>query len=74
MIKPVGRFLGTTVLSFAWAACACAQDPPAVGAALASSLPVDTTSWPWIAVGGLIVTLGAIALVSRRRMPFGKSS
>ena len=42
-------------------------------AAFASSpLSSDTSSWPWIAIAGLFVTLGAIALVSRRRNPFGK--
>jgi hypothetical protein len=49
--------------------------PFLIGSAAFASSPLssDTSSWPWIAVAGLFVTLGAIALVSRRRMPFGKS-
>jgi hypothetical protein len=30
-------------------------------------------SWPWIAIGGLVFLVGAIALAARRILPFGKS-
>jgi hypothetical protein len=73
MIKTVELVLGTTVLNFVFAAIAGAQELPVPGNAAAASLPAHTSAWPWIAVAGLVVTLGALALVSRRRMPFGKS-
>jgi hypothetical protein len=72
MIKPAGFSLGTSALGLAFAALAGAKDLPVPAHAIASTLPAETSAWPWIAVTGLLVTLGAIALVSRRRMPFGK--
>jgi hypothetical protein len=75
MIKPVELVLGTAVLNLVFATLAVAQELPVPGDAVATSLQAaQASSWPWIAVMGLVVTLGAIALVSRRRMPFGKSS
>jgi hypothetical protein len=71
MTKPAGYLLGLPLLVVS-SAVAGAQESRAIGQAVASSaLSADTSSWPWIAVVGLFVTLGAIALVSRRRMPFG---
>jgi hypothetical protein len=61
MIKRAGLFLVLPLLN------AC----PAI-AAVPELTPDGAGSWPWIAAGGLLVTLGAIALISRRRMPFGK--
>ena len=73
MIKPFEFVLGTAFLDFVFVAIAGAQELPGPGNAAADSLPAHASAWPWIAIADLVITLGALALVSRRRMPFGKS-
>ena len=73
MIKSIELVLGTAFLNLVFVAIAGAQELPGPGNAVAASLPDHASAWPWIAIAGLVIMLGALALVSRRRMPFGKS-
>jgi hypothetical protein len=41
---------------------------PATGVA---ALPEVFHSWPWLALGGILLLLTVIALAARRRLPFG---
>ena len=71
MIKLAGYVLGSS-FTLVSAALAGMPESKTAGQVVASApLSTDASSWPWIAAAGLVVTLGAIALVSRRRMPFG---
>jgi len=43
----------------------------ALSAPTARVLPVAVNSWPWMALGAIVLLLTIIARASRRRLPFG---
>jgi LPXTG-motif cell wall-anchored protein len=38
---------------------------------LLAELPHPANTWPWLALAGIALILAAIALVGRRRAPYG---
>jgi hypothetical protein len=60
----------TTLLSTALNASAEADESlPAAVRVL--GVPESANSWPWLALGGILLLLMVIALAARRRLPFG---
>jgi hypothetical protein len=39
---------------------------------VAAAVPEATHLWPWLALGIVLLVIAVIALVSRRRPPYGK--
>jgi len=39
---------------------------------MAAAVPEATHLWPWLALGIVLLVITVIALVSRRRPPYGK--
>ena len=69
--KDLQLALWTLGASLSTAPCLAFGTSDALSATSARVLPVAVNSWPWMALGAIVLLLTVIARAARRRLPFG---